>query len=53
VGPWHGEFWFIDEGLVAGERVVVDGALTLTAGASVEVTQTLAARAENGDASPK
>ncbi|PWB63248.1 MAG: efflux transporter periplasmic adaptor subunit [Deltaproteobacteria bacterium] len=29
VGEWYGDDWFIDEGLRAGERIVVDGALTL------------------------
>jgi membrane fusion protein (multidrug efflux system) len=38
VGPWHGEDWFITEGVQAGEQVVVDGALTLTSGAQVHAT---------------
>src|SRR5690349_20148558 len=38
VGPWHGEDWFITEGVQAGEQVVVDGALTLTPGAQVHAT---------------
>jgi len=29
VGEWHGTDWFIDEGLNPGDRVVVDGGLTL------------------------
>jgi len=41
VGQWHGDDWFIDEGLTPGERVVVDGAVTLAPGAVVQVTQTL------------
>ena len=40
VGQWHGDDWFIDEGLTPGERVVVDGAVTLAPGAPVQVTQT-------------
>jgi membrane fusion protein, multidrug efflux system len=36
VGEWHGDDWFIFEGLEAGEQVVVDGALTLRPGVSVE-----------------
>ncbi|MBF0282236.1 MAG: efflux RND transporter periplasmic adaptor subunit [Zetaproteobacteria bacterium] len=37
VGKWHGDDWFIQQGLVAGDRVVVDGALRLTSGSSVKV----------------
>jgi membrane fusion protein (multidrug efflux system) len=36
VGPWHGDDWFITEGVQTGERVVVDGTFTLSAGAQVE-----------------
>ncbi len=36
VGPWHGDQWFISEGVQAGEQVVVDGALALGAGAQVQ-----------------
>lgn len=36
VGVWHGDDWFITEGLRAGEEVVVDGGLTLHPGVSVE-----------------
>jgi membrane fusion protein (multidrug efflux system) len=43
VGQWHGDDWFINEGLAAGERVVVEGAVALSPGATVQVTQTLAA----------
>jgi membrane fusion protein (multidrug efflux system) len=35
VGDWHGDDWFINEGLQAGEQVVVDGGLTLHPGAAV------------------
>ena len=37
VGPWHGDDWFIEDGLQAGETVVVDGALKLRAGAPVNM----------------
>lgn len=40
VGDWHGNDWFISEGLTAGERIVVDGVLRLQAGAQVTVKQT-------------
>lgn len=39
VGPWHGDDWFIDEGLQAGETVVVDGALKLRAGSKVTIVE--------------
>ena len=43
VGQWYGDDWFINEGLTAGERVVVEGAVALSPGATVQVTQALAA----------
>ena len=36
-GDWFGDDWFITEGLKTGDRVVVDGGLTLQAGAAVTV----------------
>ena len=39
VSAWHGDEWFVDEGLEDGETVVVDGALKLSVGASVQVTE--------------
>ena len=39
VGSWHGDDWFIDQGLNDGETVVVDGALRLRAGGPVEITR--------------
>jgi membrane fusion protein (multidrug efflux system) len=38
-GEWHGNEWLIEEGLRAGEKVVVDGGLTLQSGAQVTVKQ--------------
>ena len=37
VGEWHGDDWFISEGLRSGERVVVDGGLMLRPGMTVSV----------------
>ncbi len=37
VGEWHGNDWFIAEGLRAGDRVVIDGGLALQPGAAVAV----------------
>jgi len=39
VGPWHGDDWFIDEGLEGGETVVVDGAQKLRSGIEVKVVE--------------
>jgi membrane fusion protein (multidrug efflux system) len=38
VGDWYGDAWFITQGLAAGDRVVVDGALRLAPDAPVKVT---------------
>ncbi len=38
VGDWLGDAWFISEGLHPGDRLVVDGALRLSQGATVKVT---------------
>ncbi len=40
VGDWYGDDWFISEGLRAGDRVVVDGGLTLQPGTAVTVKDT-------------
>jgi membrane fusion protein, multidrug efflux system len=37
VGDWQGENWFITEGLLPGERVVVDGGATLHPGATLKM----------------
>lgn len=37
-GDWYGDQWFINQGLQAGEQVVVGGALRLRAGAPVKAT---------------
>jgi membrane fusion protein, multidrug efflux system len=44
VGDWAGDAWVITEGLRAGDRVVVDGGLKLSAGAAI-VPKPLAATA--------
>jgi len=56
VGEWHGDDWFIFEGLRAGEQVVVDGGLTLHPGMPVSVKSSATGGAETpaaGDTSPK
>jgi len=36
-GDWHGDDWFITEGLKPGERIVVDGGMTVRPGAPVQI----------------
>lgn len=38
VGDWHGEDWFITQGLFSGELVVVDGGINLHPGDRVKIT---------------
>jgi membrane fusion protein (multidrug efflux system) len=38
VGEWHGNDWFINEGLRQGDQVVVDGVLQLRPGSEVKAT---------------
>jgi membrane fusion protein (multidrug efflux system) len=45
-GDWFGNEWFILEGLRAGERLVVDGGMTLRPGISVTV-QTSASKLDS------
>lgn len=37
VGDWYGDQWFINDGLKAGDQVVVDGALRLKAGGTARI----------------
>lgn len=39
VGPWHGDQWFINSGLAAGDVVVTDGSVRLASGAEVKIVQ--------------
>ncbi len=38
VGDWYGDQWFINDGLKAGDQVVVDGSLRLKAGDTAKVS---------------
>jgi membrane fusion protein (multidrug efflux system) len=38
VGDWHGDSWFVAQGLAAGDQVVVDGTLRLAPDAPVKVS---------------
>jgi membrane fusion protein (multidrug efflux system) len=37
VGDWQGDDWFIDQGLKAGDRIVVDGALRVAADTPLKI----------------
>jgi membrane fusion protein (multidrug efflux system) len=39
VGTWNGADWFINDGLAAGDAVIVDGIALLSPGAAVTVAQ--------------
>jgi membrane fusion protein (multidrug efflux system) len=39
VGDWYGDGWFVSQGLVVGDQLVVDGGQRLAAGAPVVVVQ--------------
>jgi membrane fusion protein (multidrug efflux system) len=43
VGDWQDDGWLVEEGLAAGEQVVVDGILRLAAGTPVKATPYVAA----------
>ncbi|SAK45046.1 RND family acriflavine resistance protein A [Caballeronia calidae] len=45
VGEWHGDNWFVTDGLKAGERVVVDGAIRVSADSHIRVVAAPAAPA--------
>ncbi|SAL49658.1 efflux RND transporter periplasmic adaptor subunit [Caballeronia humi] len=38
VGEWHGDDWFINQGLQPGERIVVDGAIRVVADTPLKIT---------------
>ena len=48
VGDWHGDDWFVSQGLNAGDRVIVDGTGTLQAGMPVKAAPLAAKQAETG-----
>jgi membrane fusion protein (multidrug efflux system) len=52
VGDWQGDGWFINHGLVAGERVVVDGAVRLSPGTAIKVVDALTPSGDRTGAKP-
>jgi membrane fusion protein, multidrug efflux system len=43
VGSWHGDDWFITDGLKPGERIVVDGAIRVVADTPLKINEAPAA----------
>lgn len=41
VGPWHKNQWFINKGLTAGDIVIVEGTIKLTAGQPVKIASSV------------
>jgi membrane fusion protein (multidrug efflux system) len=39
LGDWHGDDWFVNEGLQGGEMVVVDGGVKIQPGATLKVVE--------------
>ncbi|MFC0399215.1 efflux RND transporter periplasmic adaptor subunit [Paraburkholderia rhizosphaerae] len=42
VGDWHGDNWFITQGLRAGERVIVDGAIRVNTDSTIKIVSAVA-----------
>ncbi len=51
VGQWYGDSWFVEQGLAAGDQVVVDGALRLAPDAAVKVSA-YTPKPDSAEASP-
>lgn len=51
VGEWTGDAWVIDQGLQAGDRVIVDGVVKIGPGVAVKAVDAVA-KAEAGKAQP-
>lgn len=49
VGDWHGDDWFISDGLRPGERVVVDGAMRVAADAPLKIAEGRPASASSAE----
>ena len=52
MGEWHENSWFVYEGLRAGDRVVVDGTLTLQPGTQLKVKPLVEKEHAAGKAAP-
>lgn len=52
VGAWHGDQWFINSGLSAGDVVVVNGSVRLATGAPVKIIEQAPMQAERTESKP-
>jgi len=48
VGDWNGDNWFINDGLKAGERIVVDGAIRVAPDVALKIVGTIASTETGG-----
>jgi membrane fusion protein, multidrug efflux system len=48
VGDWNGDNWFINDGLKAGERIVVDGAIRVVPDVPLKISGTVASTESGG-----
>ncbi len=48
VGDWNGDNWFINDGLKAGERIVVDGAIRVAPDVPLKIVGTVASTETGG-----
>jgi membrane fusion protein, multidrug efflux system len=48
VGDWNGDNWFITDGLKAGERIVVDGAIRVVPDVALKISATVASTETGG-----
>nr|WP_244158767.1 efflux RND transporter periplasmic adaptor subunit [Azotobacter beijerinckii] len=51
MGDWHGDDWFVSQGLRLGERIVVDGAIRVAPGAQLKIVEASPAAESAGDTS--
>ncbi|KVZ78703.1 hemolysin D [Burkholderia ubonensis] len=51
VGEWHGDDWFITDGLKVGERVVVDGAIRVAPDTPLKIVSVPAAQSSSSNRS--
>jgi membrane fusion protein (multidrug efflux system) len=52
VGPWHGDNWFINKGLQAGDQMVVDNLIKMSQGLQVQNTPPPAKQSEDNPEHP-